>query len=149
MAALALVLLRGDRDADTAPFARSMAQSTALAPLSSEADQAAMDVAMHSILARPLFDPARHGSAPEAVSQPHSGLPRLSGTLITPATRLAIFAFSDTDKPVAVLEGGRVGVFVVQSIAQGQVVLVGPDGRHSLHTAFSPPNPAPPQEAPK
>ena len=75
-----------------------------------------------------------------------TGLPRLSGTLITATGRTAIFALSETDKPIAVPEGGMVRNFRVENITLGHVTLIGPDGRHTLQTAFSAPQP---QEAPK
>ena len=114
-----------------------------------EADLAALDGTVQSILASPLFDPTRHAGATGSAAQDKSSLPRLSGTMITAAGRLAIFAVNEADKPVVVPEGGQIGAFRVESIALGHVVLAGPDGRHTLQTAFSATNTPQPQEAPK
>jgi len=106
------------------------------------------DVAMRVIIARPLFDPNRHGAQPAANSDPKA-LPRLSGTLITPSRRLAIFSPADADKPIAVPEGGAIGAYVVEHVEAGHVEISGPDGRRSIQTAFSSTSTAQSQEAPK
>jgi hypothetical protein len=105
-----------------------------------------------TILARPLFNPDRRPVAPTAAGQDAAaGLPRLSGIMITQAGRRAIFAATGAGKPQVVGEGGTVGGNLVQSITLDQVVLIGPDGRHSVHltfdgqlpaTAIAPPVPA-------
>ncbi len=88
-------------------------------------------------LARPLFTPDRRPLAQaQAQSDKFSGLPRLSGIMITPTGRRAIFAATGRGKSDVVAEGGRVGSYLVQSISIGEVVLIGPDGRHSLHPTF-------------
>jgi len=86
-------------------------------------------------------------------------LPRLSGIMITEGVRRAIFAATGAGKPQVVGEGGTIGGNLVQSITLGEVVLIGPGGRRSLHLSFdhAPPTAAsvppmvaaqiPPQEA--
>jgi hypothetical protein len=105
------------------------------APADAAADQVRRWAA--ASLARPLFNPDRRPIAPAASgSDAAAGLPRLSGIMITPAGRRAIFAATGGGKPVVVVEGGTVGGNLVQSITIGEVVLIGPDGRHSLHPTF-------------
>jgi len=89
-------------------------------------------------LARPLFVPDRRPIAAPAAAGPAATatMPRLSGIMITPAGSRAIFGASGGGKPVVVAEGGSVGGYLVQSISIGEVVLIGPDGRHSLHPSF-------------
>ncbi len=77
-----------------------------------------------SLLARPLFSPARRpadGVVQDAPS-PASPLPRLSGVIVTPAERWAIFV-SSGGTPAALREGDRLNGFVVQGIRPGQVSL--------------------------
>ena len=95
------------------------------------ADQARRSEA--AVLARPLFNPDRRpiGQAP-AASREDAGLPRLSGILITPNGRSAIFAPAGGGKPAVVAEGGSLGGYVVRTISLDEVVLAGPDGSHSL-----------------
>lgn len=143
LAAFGLAASAGEDDRAGLPDAASIASA---APL--QADAAGGEAEIGAILARPLFDPNRHGSARIAAAGP-AALPRLSGTLITRSARLAIFAVSEADQPVSVPEGGRIGAFLVQSITLGHAVLTGPDGAHILQTAFSAANPPQPQEAPK
>ncbi len=88
-------------------------------------------------LDRPLFAPDRRPVAPTAAGPGGvAGLPRLSGIMITPTGRRAIFAAIGGGKPAVVAEGGSLGRYLVQSISIGEVVVIGPDGRHSLHLAF-------------
>jgi general secretion pathway protein N len=86
-----------------------------------------------ALLARPLFNPDRRpiGQAPSAASA-DAGLPRLTGIMITPNSRSAIFAPAGGGRPTVVVEGGNVGDYVVRAISLGQVVLAGPDGSHRL-----------------
>jgi hypothetical protein len=96
-----------------------------------------------AVLARPLFNPDRRpaGPAPVAASQ-DAGLPRLTGIMITPNGRSAIFAPAGGGKPAVVAEGGSLGVYVVQTISLGEVVLTGPDGSHSLNPTLDHMSPA-------
>jgi hypothetical protein len=94
-------------------------------------------------LARPLFNPDRRPvAAAGAGSDGAAALPRLSGIMITSAGRRAIFAATGVGKPQVVLEGGTIGGNLVQSITLGEVVLIGPDGRHSLHPTYDGARPA-------
>ncbi len=56
--------------------------------------------------------------------------------MITATGRRAIFAATGAGKPQVVGEGGTIAGNLVQSITLGEVVLIGPDGRRSLHLSF-------------
>jgi hypothetical protein len=90
-----------------------------------------------TILDRPLFKVSRRpppGSA-AGISR-GTGLPRLSGTLVTSSQRSAIFAGPGGAKPVVIAEGAKLGSYTVQSIGAGRVVLIGPDGPVMLKPSF-------------
>ena len=96
-----------------------------------------------AILARPLFSPARRPAA-QAAAGPGpaaAALPRMTGVIVTPAGRRAIFANGD-GQPIVVIEGGRIGAYDVRSIEAGRVTLSGPDGTRVVAPAFDPKPPA-------
>lgn len=86
-------------------------------------------------LARPLFSPDRR-PLPDAAGPGLSGPPRLSGIMITPAGRSAIFVVGERQLVVPV--GGVIGAFTVRSIDEQQVLLSGPAGPLLLRPSFSP-----------
>jgi hypothetical protein len=97
-----------------------------------------------TILQRPLFRPDRRPVAGAASSGP-AALPRLSGILLSKAGKSLIFAGTGTDgKPIVVAEGGRIGLYTVQSIDAGQATVVGPEGIKVLQLSFGPPATPPP-----
>ena len=112
------------------------------APMASRASAPAADREREWVataLARPLFSPDRRPSsvaATVATAGP-SGLPRLTGTLVGPSERSAIFAAAGRN-PIVVHEGGRIDAYTVMSIEAGQVRLRGPDGMRILHPTFQP-----------
>ncbi len=91
------------------------------------------------VLARPLFSPDRRPAADmdniAAAGLP--GLPRLTGILVGPFGRSAIFA-STGSKPIVLGEGGRIDAYTVRSIDAAQVQLDGPNGVQRLQPAFDP-----------
>lgn len=107
---------------------------------------------VNAILARPLFSPDRRPAAAAAVGSATavSGLPRLSGVLVGPFGRRAIFA-ADGSKPMVVGEGGQVSDWTVRVIEAGAVRLMGPGGEQVLHPSFAQsdaaPSLVPPQRA--
>ena len=161
LAALAIVLasviwLELSADSlDSAPMMLSPAASLAAVPASHatgpDPDQVARWTA--TSLARPLFAPGRRPPAQAAAAAkpdaPALDLPRIAGTMVTPAGRRAIFA-AKGDKPLVVGEGAQVGAFTVQSIKAGQVTLLGPGGVRVLSPTFDPEAPVPttPLQAP-
>lgn len=96
-----------------------------------------------AVLARPLFSPGRRPAA-QAAAGPGpaaAALPRMTGVIVTPAGRRAIFTSGD-GKPVVVTEGGHIGAYDVQLIEAGRVTLSGPDGTRVVAPAFDPKPPA-------
>jgi hypothetical protein len=86
-----------------------------------------------AILARPLFSPSRR----PAVAVAFSSLPRLTGTLISPSDRLALFAGNAEHSPYFVLgEGDQLGGWTVRAIDVGTVTVTGPNGKQELHVNF-------------
>ncbi len=121
-------------------------------PSAGEADPLPADRSAE-LLARPLFTPGRRPAAVSGGSGPQAGLPRLSGVLVGPFGRTAIFAASGAGKPIVLAEGGEIGGFRVVAIAPGQVTLTG-KGRtlvlspsHGTEPAERPPAPARTAEA--
>jgi hypothetical protein len=112
------------------------------APAASPASAPAVDREREwvaTVLARPLFSPDRRPS-PEAAAVATAGpngLPRLTGTLVAPFERSAIFAAAGRD-PIVVHEGARIDAYTVMSIEAGQVRLRGPEGTRILHPTFQP-----------
>ncbi len=101
-----------------------------------------------TILARPLFSPDRRPAAETVAAQGArlpEGLPRLSGVIVSPFGRSAIFA-SDGRKPLVVHEGGRLDAWMVQAIDIGAVKISGPAGVRTLHPTFQ--NPSLPADRP-
>ncbi len=89
------------------------------------------------LLARPLFSRTRRPPVQaEAGVVEANVMPRLSGIIISPTRRLAIFAPKGS-KPIVTREGSRVGRFTIRTICPNWVAVVGPDGSQILRTAFS------------
>lgn len=90
-------------------------------------------------LARPLFSRDRRPT-PEAAKGSNeaviAALPRLTGVLVGPFGRRAIFAGSDGGKPAVIEEGSSLGPYTVQSIAPGRVTISGPEGVHELRPSY-------------
>lgn len=121
------------------PPAEGMSPPPLAAPAASPASVPAVDRErgwVATALARPLFSPDRRPSAVAATAGP-SGLPRLTGTLVSPSERSAIFA-AVGHIPIVVHEGGRIDAYTVMSIEAGLVRLRGPDGMRILHPTFQP-----------
>ncbi len=102
------------------------------------------------ILARPLIYPGRRAPSPApaitadrtASSDPP---PRLTGVIVGPAGRHALFA-TGSARPVTVDEGGRVGPYTIRAIRSNEVVVDGPGGVQSLHPTYQ--DVPPPASAP-
>jgi hypothetical protein len=90
-----------------------------------------------TVLARPLFSPDRRPAAETATVGGSSvpGLPRLTGILVGPFGRQAIFA-TNGRKPIVVEEGARIDAYTVKSIDVAQVRLLGPEGVRVLNPSF-------------
>jgi hypothetical protein len=92
-----------------------------------------------TILARPLFEPSRRPLA-TATGQgaAGTGVPRLTGIVILPGKRAAIFAVPGRDRPVVVLAGSRIDGMLIQRIDPGQVVVVDTAGSRVVRPSFAP-----------
>jgi hypothetical protein len=88
-----------------------------------------------AILEKPLFSATRRPFVAEVhVVQPQA--PRLSGIIISPSARLAIFA-PDAGRQVIRQEGEQVDSFMVKQILPAKVVLVGAQGNFVVEPKFS------------
>jgi hypothetical protein len=117
------------------PTVGSRPSGSTAASLPREADQVRTWVA--TVLDRPLFSPDRRPPAQsgQEMAAP-AGLPRLTGIMVGPFGRSAIFA---TDpKPAVIPEGGRIGAYTVKSIDPAQVQVAGPDGLRTVRPSFQP-----------
>jgi hypothetical protein len=119
-----------------------------------------VDELLATVLSRPLFSPTRQPAARANSDQPSGpGLKdvRLTGIVIEPGRRLAIFAMPGA-KPMVRREGETLNDWRIDSITLGEVVLSGPAGSATLQPTIDaslgrqvalPPRPAqrPPQGA--
>jgi hypothetical protein len=90
-------------------------------------------------LARPLFSRDRRPTPVVARAGGGStiaSVPRLSGTLVGPFGRSAIFAGESGGKPVVVAVGGSLGGYTVQAIEPGHVTISGPEGVRQLQPSY-------------
>ena len=135
---LAALIMRELEDAPGAispappPVRPSAAPAVAAAPPEHGRDWLAQS------LARPLFNPDRRPAPVAAASAdggPADALPRLTGILVTPSGRRAIFA--GEDRPRVLQEGGVIGPYTVRSISNGTIELSGPDGPRLLQPSFT------------
>jgi general secretion pathway protein N len=107
----------------------------------SQAAEATVSLAQAAqrILERPLFNPDRRPPPPPAAAPaaapPKSEFLRLSGTVIGPSGRSAIFVDSEGHARV-VGEGGVIGEFSIRAITPGQVTLTSSAGERVLHPTF-------------
>lgn len=92
---------------------------------------------VETILARPLFSPDRRPPAGTTAAAAHApqGLPRLSGIVVGPFGRSAIFV-PDGGKALVVAEGSRVDAWTVQKIDEDAVRISGPGGTRTIEPTF-------------
>ena len=121
-----------------APMVAAGGQSAPAVP------QGQRDTRLAAILARPLFSPDRRPAASGARSI--SGLPRLSGIVITGSRKVAIFAAA-SGKAIVAEEGLQLGAYDVTAISDSGVTVAGPEGTMVLRPLFDPAPPAPAAKA--
>lgn len=119
-------------------------------PVASRTEKPRLDDLIATALANPLFSPTRH--PPEASGASDAADPgltnvRLTGIVIEPDRRIAIFAVSG-GKPLVLTEGEEVQNWRLDSISPEQVSVIGPTGTRILEpkpdaNAVRPPPPAP------
>jgi hypothetical protein len=114
-----------------------------LAPADQTADSKDTSDWADAILQRPLFTVTR--KPPKSERGPHtsggSGLPRLSGVIIMPTGRRAIF-MPDGGKPVTVAEGASLDDCTVRQIRPDRVGLACPKGETVLLLTYDKTHPA-------
>jgi hypothetical protein len=91
-------------------------------------------------MARPLFSPTRRPpprpTASTQTAATANGGARLTGIVISPAGRQAIFAPVDGGKSIVLSEGGHLGDETIEAIRPDAITLAGPAGRRFLGTVF-------------
>jgi hypothetical protein len=93
------------------------------------------DAWLATVLARPLFSRDRKPTPPDAkpgTATTLAALPRLTGVIVGPFGRTAIFAGADGGKAIVAGEGTAVGPYTVQSIQPGGVTVTGPKGEQMV-----------------
>jgi hypothetical protein len=140
VAAIATEFSPGDRNSALRGEVSPPTPSHAAAPLPAPvlADDHTADW-VETVLTRPLFSPSRRpptvaasGPAAEAIV----GMPRLTGILVSPAGKRAIFAPGGGGKPLTAAEGDTIGKWTVRTIESSAVTLSGPEEARVLHTSF-------------
>jgi hypothetical protein len=126
-----------DGDADAA-LVRPAPIMVAGGPSAAAVPRDQRDGRLGVILARPLFSPDRRPAASAARSV--SGLPRLTGIVVTGSRKVAIFAAPG--KAIVAEEGLHVGAYDVTAISDSGVTVVGPEGTTVLRPLFDPATPA-------
>ncbi len=93
---------------------------------------------IETALARPLLSPTRRpmAASPAPAQDVGSGL-RLTGIMIGPNGRRAMFVGGQGGKPLVVEEGGAVQTYRVERIEAGVVTVSGPDGVRLLRPSFA------------
>jgi hypothetical protein len=90
-----------------------------------------------TILRRPLFQSDRRPAPAVAGGGAADGrLPRLTAVVVNGAAKSVIFVSGTDGKAIVAGEGGRVGPYLVQSIADGQATIVGPEGTRTMRPSF-------------
>jgi general secretion pathway protein N len=87
------------------------------------------------MLSRPLFDPNRRPPAPPQDPAATVEIPRLSGIMITPTERIAVFSPA-MGAPIIVNQNSRFGPFTVLAISGDSVAIKGPSGVIVLRSDF-------------
>jgi hypothetical protein len=88
------------------------------------------------MLSRPLFDPTRRPpAAPAQVPAAPMEIPRLSGIMVTPTEKIAVFSPA-TGAPIVVNQNSRFGPFTVLAISGDSVTIKTPSGVSVLGWEF-------------
>jgi hypothetical protein len=99
------------------------------------------DAWVATALARPLFSRDRKPTPVETKAGTGSALtslPRLTGVVVGPFGRTAIFAGAENAKPIAVSLGKTLGPYTVEAIEPGRVTVNGPEGERTVTLAADP-----------
>jgi hypothetical protein len=99
-----------------------------------------LDELLATILARPLFSSTRRppqSAVSDGAASADLADTRLTGIIIEPARRIAIFAITGA-KPLRLTEGEAVSGWRIESITPREVALSGPSGTKTLEPKFDP-----------
>ncbi len=96
--------------------------------------QAALSAWREMMLSRPIFDPTRR--PPAAVATAPLQIPRLSGIMVTPTEKIAVFS-PTSGAPIVIDQHGRFGPFTVLAISDDSVTIQSPGGIIVLRSNFS------------
>jgi hypothetical protein len=110
----------------------------AAAPAAASPDEDALDALVQTILARPVLHPSRRppDAAEDGPSTPvDDALPRLTGVLVSPEGRRAIFA-PGPGRAILLGEGDSLGGYTITSIAPHEVTLAGSQGERVLRPSL-------------
>jgi hypothetical protein len=125
------------RTARAAAVAGAGGESTA-----PESGAQAMAQAAMVALDRPLFSrdrrPGARGKDDGAAVAKSGALPRLSGIIVTPDRRFALFSDAN-GKSRGAVEGDAMDGYVIRLIQPEQIILSGPEGERVLRPAFAKP----------
>ncbi|MCQ8279325.1 hypothetical protein NFI95_12820 [Acetobacteraceae bacterium KSS8] len=112
------------------PPARAGDETSRPEPVSAFVSLEAVEESERVILARPVFSPQRR---PPSVAVAGPQQPRLSGIIVGPNGRRAIFAGAGDARGTVVDVGGQAGAWRVLAINDHAVRVSGPDGVRTLH----------------
>ncbi len=139
------------RGSPIAPVSQPPSPTTPETQLAAARPTQPADALVAVILGRPLFEPNRRPVGGATTSGPGApGLPRIAGIVVSPTSRLVIFAAENGGKPTVVAQGSKLNGFLIKSIEDGAVTVLGPDGSRVLHPSFDPTarTPTPPPRVP-
>lgn len=111
-----------------------------------------IDQMVETVLARPLFSPSRR---PPAFAVENAAMPRLSGIVLSPAGRVAIFQRASGTRTIVVAPGGTIDGWTVKDIATDAISLARASESVTMQPKFeagpaavAATAPAPPKQAP-
>ena len=116
--------------------ARIASQTQNLQARNLSAPPPAVSTLRDMMLGRPLFDPTRRPPIPPQEPTAPDEIPRLSGIMVTPTEKIAVFAPA-MGAPIIVNEHSRFGPFTVLAISGDSVTIKGPHGVIVLGSNFS------------
>lgn len=117
------------------PLATAAPSETAPKDLATDLRENLPDMA-DALIARAVFEASRRPPAPVSGPLSSNVLPRLAGLMLWPSGSRAMLVQASGPAIIAI-PGDRIGNYVVKSIAQGELTLLGPDGEHVLHVDFA------------
>jgi hypothetical protein len=123
-------------DVRTQRSALSASQTQHLDDTNISAPEPTLSTWRNMMLSRPLFDPTRRPPAPTQAPAAPVELPRLSGIMVTPTEKIAVFSPA-TGAPIIVNQNSRFGPFTVMAISGETVAIKGPSGVIVLRSDFS------------